>query len=557
MPLKSNGESGEITAQQTIQGWLKDIGSQLGRIPEDLSVLNGLVGATLTDGTVNDRKYLLEKIIQLACSLPHGSPGEKKLTGELLDILWTNLKHPPLSYMGDDWRYRTADGSNNNILYPDLGKAGSAYARSVVPQHAPPAALPDPASIFDALFARKGPAREHPAKFSSLAIAIATIIIHDIFRTDDVDPSKHASSAYLDLGPLYGHNAEQQKTIRTFQDGKIKPDAFAEPRLLGQPPGVCALIVSFNRFHNYVVQQLALINEAGRFSISVTVDPQDKAAYEKALAKRDNDLFQTGRLVTCGLYVNIILHDYVRVILNLNRSNTQWNLDPRVDSVNIFDPAGTPKGIGNQVSMEFNLIYRWHATVSDKNAKWLEGFFDKVFPGIDPETITQAEFMNRLKAWGHSIDSDPGKWTFGGLKRTATGGFDDSSLVKLLTEETEDVAGAFGARNIPVILKAVDVLGINQGRAWGAASLNEVRKFFKLKPHETFLEINPDPDVAASLEALYSHPDNVELYPGVSVEDTKPPLVPGSGLCSGLTIAKAILSDAVALVRGDRRVQHA
>lgn len=56
MSLKSNGESDEITAQQTIQGWFKDIGSQLGRIPEDLSVLNGLVGATLTDGTVNDRK---------------------------------------------------------------------------------------------------------------------------------------------------------------------------------------------------------------------------------------------------------------------------------------------------------------------------------------------------------------------------------------------------------------------------------------------------------------------------------------------------------------------
>lgn len=152
------------------------------------------------------------------------------------------------------------------------------------------------AKSFPALFARKGPAHEHPAKFSSLAIALATIIIHDIFRTDDVDPSKHASSAYLDLGPLYGHNAEQQKTIRTFQDGKIKPDSFAEPRLLGQPPGVCALIVSFNRFHNYVVQQLALINEAGRFSIPVTVGPQNKAAYEKALAKRDNDLFQTGRL---------------------------------------------------------------------------------------------------------------------------------------------------------------------------------------------------------------------------------------------------------------------
>ena len=99
------------------------------------------------------------------------------------------------------------------------------------------------------------------------------------------------------LGPLYGHNAEEQKTIRTFQDGKIKPDAFTEPRLLGQPPGVCALIVSFNRFHNYVVQQLALINEAERFSIPVTVDPQNKAAYEKALAKRDERPFPNRKAV--------------------------------------------------------------------------------------------------------------------------------------------------------------------------------------------------------------------------------------------------------------------
>ncbi|KAJ6003976.1 hypothetical protein N7499_000045 [Penicillium canescens] len=43
-------------------------------------------------------------------------------------------------------------------------------------------------------------------------------------------------------------------------------------------------------FHNCVVQQLALINEAGRFSVSVTVNPQNKAAHEKVLAKRDNHL---------------------------------------------------------------------------------------------------------------------------------------------------------------------------------------------------------------------------------------------------------------------------
>jgi linoleate 8R-lipoxygenase/9,12-octadecadienoate 8-hydroperoxide 8R-isomerase len=44
----------------------------------------------------------------------------------------------------------------------------------------------------------------------------------------------------------------------------------------------------------------------------------------------------------------------------------------------------------------------------------------------------------------------------------------------------------------------------------------------------------------------------VELYPGLVVEDTKAALVPGSGLCATFTLSRAILADAVALVRGDR-----
>jgi hypothetical protein len=281
------------------------------------------------------------------------------LTNAMLANLWDNLKHPPLSYLGDQWRYRTADGSHNNILYSDLGKAGSSYARSVVPERSPPATLPDPGDVFDALFARKGLAKEHPTQFSSIAISMATIIIHDIFRTDDADPNKVKSSSYLDLGPLYGHDQEMQNKVRTFQDGKLKPDTFAEPRIVGQPPGVGALLITFGRFHNYVVGQLAEINENGRFN-RMTEYAKARGMSEEAVdKKRDNDLFQTGRLITCGLYINVVLHDYVRVILNLNRTDTAWTLDPRSDEFNPFDSEGIPKGIGNQVSMEFNLIYRY------------------------------------------------------------------------------------------------------------------------------------------------------------------------------------------------------
>jgi hypothetical protein len=58
------------------------------------------------------------------------------------------------------------------------------------------------------------------------------------------------------------------------------------------------------------------------------------------------------------------------------------------------------------------------------------------------------------------------------------------------------------------------------------------------------------------VEALYGHPDNVELYPGIMAEQAKKVFSPGSGLCPGFTISEAILSDAVALVRGDRFYAH-
>lgn len=51
------------------------------------------------------------------------------------------------------------------------------------------------------------------------------------------------------------------------------------------------------------------------------------------------------------------------------------------------------------------------------------------------------------------------------------------------------LVGAFGARNVPAIMKAIDVLGMKQAREWGVATLNGVRKFFKLKPHATFRKL--------------------------------------------------------------------
>ena len=60
-----------------------------------------------------------------------------------------------------------------------------------------------------------------------------------------------------------------------------------------------------------------------------------------------------------------------------------------------------------------------------------------------------------------------------------------------------------------------------------------------------------DTETARAAELLYGHIDNMELYPGLQAECTKPPMA-GSGVCPGQTTGRGILDDAVSLVRGDR-----
>lgn len=81
-------------------------------------------------------------------------------------------------------------------------------------------------------------------------------------------------------------------------------------------------------------------------------------------------------------------------------------------------------------------------------------------------------------------------------------------------------------------MKPVEVLGILQARKWQVASLNEFRTFFDLRPYKRFEEINPDPYVSSTLKHLYGGDVNqVELYPGMFLEETKPKMSPGMGLC--------------------------
>ncbi|KAI1141068.1 linoleate diol synthase precursor [Hypoxylon sp. FL0543] len=516
---------------------------------EDYKTLKDVLNATIS-GEEDDNTLLQERTVTLLAKLPPNSRAGKQASNAFINTLWDSLEHPPAQLRTKDALYREADGSNNNLDFPAMGAANTRYARTTPAMVFQGPNFPDPGLIFDSIMKREEQSfREHPNRISSMLFYLATIITHDIFQTDPRDANVNLTSSYLDLSPLYGRNSEEQNAMRTFKDGLLKPDCFSTKSLLGFPPGVGVFLIMFNRFHNYVVTHLAEINEGGRFTKPASIDDGGDS---DAWRKYDNDLFQTGRLITCGLYINIILKDYVRTILNVNRTNSTWDLDPRSqEKHSLLNSHPSPEATGNQVSVEFNLIYRWHSALSRRDEKWIDESFRQQFGGADPAEASVDEALQALSRYRRSIPDDPEERQFHNLRRGSDGTYSDDDLVDILTASVEDVAGAFGANQVPGAMRVMEILGIMQGREWHVATLNEFRRHFGLKRHDTFEDINPDPVVAGKLMALYDSPDAVELYPGLVAEKPKPPMC-GSGLCVNVTTSRAILSDAVALVRGDR-----
>ncbi|GAA6048556.1 hypothetical protein JCM3770_006551 [Rhodotorula araucariae] len=511
-----------------------------GTLPADAAtVVQALTSAT---APVDDREMLLENLVTLLQGLPDGSPVLQPVTNAFVKLLWDELHaEGPRAYAGP--QYRSADGSGNSLTDAKLGAAGTPYARTVPPCHPKMPSPPDAGVVFDALLRRKE-FHPHPSGISSLLFSFATLITHDAFRSSRTEPHINETSSYLDLSPLYGVDQKEQDTVRAYEQGRMYPDAVASSRLYFMPPSVIALAVIFSRNHNFIADKLFVINENGKYKPWAELDDAGKQW-------QDNDIFQRARLVNCGWFLGVIVGDYIRTILNVNTTTSHWSLLPTVDIPNV--PTGhSPRGTGNCSSAEFNILYRWHTAISAKDEKWLEALFADCIGTKSVDEMTAADLGKTLGVLAQRQGQDPRKWETSGLKRGADGRFNDDDLCRVITEATDEVAGAFGAQGVPAIMRIIDVLGITQSRNdWAVCTMNEFRRFLNLKPFDTFEEWNSDPAVAATARHLYAHPDNLELFPGLHAEEAKPSQS-GSGLAVNYTISRAILSDATALVRGDR-----
>lgn len=105
----------------------------------------------------------------------------------------------------------------------------------------------------------------------------------------------------------------------------------------------------FNPFHNYVMEQLTLLDENGSFS-TTRLPAWSSYSWNRIETRYDNALSKTGRLMASSLYIQIILKGYVRKILSLNRTDNKWVHSLYSADGKKFFGGEAGEAVGNQVS---------------------------------------------------------------------------------------------------------------------------------------------------------------------------------------------------------------
>lgn len=190
--------------------------------------------------------------------------------------------------------------------------------------------------------------------------------------------------------------------------------------------------------------------------------------------RQDEDIFQLSRNINVGFFASVVLHDYVAAILNTPRANSSWSLDLGAEIKQLGKRI--ERGTGNVVSIEFAVLYHWHAALSAADDKWMEDISRAALPELKSvDDMTVEMYKKVMMVYGHKLmDTPPKEWTFGGLKRGSDGRFSDVDLAEIIKDCIEEPAHAFGAHGSPASLKVVDLMGQLQARdVFNVCTMNE------------------------------------------------------------------------------------
>lgn len=370
-----------------------------------------------------------------------------------------------------------------------------------------------------ALFAR--PERMKPSRSSLLFMFFAQWFTDSILRTHPVDRRKNTSNHDIDLCQIYGLTEKTTNLLRAHSGGRMKTqlidgeeflDYLCEPdgegdfkirecyaELPAADRDLGSILRGFEKEPERKAKLYATGLERGNQSIGYvalsTIFVREHNRLADGLAKKhpgwnDERLFQTARVINIVLELKLILNEYINHILGVDL----FRLDHEFAEKQHWYRA-------NWMSIEFDLLYRWHGLAPDR----IE---------VGGKVLRPKDFRNNNAL----------------LEQYGVGAVIDAV--------SRQRAGAIGLFNTPKYLWDAEYQSIQMGRDFRLASYNDYRERFSFGRLGSWEALTSDPHVQKELERLYGDIDNLELVVGLFAEE------PQAGVLFGDLMSNMVAYDA-------------
>ena len=348
-----------------------------------------------------------------------------------------------------------------------------------------------------------------PSRSSLLFPMFAQWFTDSFLRTDRIDRRKNHSSHHVDMCQIYGDSNDVTKLLREGNRGRLKQDEFDgkifPPRLFDefgnvkpefkQLPYVRNGRVNemigrwdevISRKRNFLVSGLARGNATFGNSAMNTLFLREHNRLAGLLAKEnpgwnDEKLFQTTRLIVILLELKIVISEYINHIASPSDTDSM----EAAGRIFRFDNSYAERQTWyrpNHISLEFNLLYRWHCLV--------------------PESVSVDGFEYPLERYINF--NDP---------------LIDHGLDAVLLSASSQSINAPGLFSTPDPLLRAEYEALKMSRDYKLQPFNAYREYFGLEKLQTLDDLKYKGDALDRLKRVYPEGiDQLDLLVGMYAE---------------------------------------
>ena len=368
---------------------------------------------------------------------------------------------------------------------------------------------------------RREPGKEQLSFDTSMLFSYFAQWFTDSFlRTDLRDRKRNYSNHEIDFCQLYGMNERQTKILRLGDGGKLKsqeiegevyppflfdPDTWTPKNWTWGEPEFEHLHerdklefifqrVPEDRLRHMFVTGLEHGNSNVGYTLLNIIALREHNRICDLLAAAypdwgDDRLFETARNVMIVILLKIVAGDYVAHISSLD---FPFKVTPGMAERQRWYRT-------NWITIEFNLLYRWHSMVPDELVVGDRRYDPDAYRSNPPLILK------------HGVDA-------------------------LIDAASRQLTGRIGLGNTPEMFflpmpiktkdagdeRSIQERTVQMGRDFRLRSMNEYRRAFSLEPLAGFEALTDDPALRDKLRALYGTIDKVEWHVGIFAEKHAP-----------------------------------